>query len=379
MRSPDRRREHRGVWRMPWRIRVVAGLACLVILAGGAGRSVSAGGDRALVAVFPVENLSGGVAPVEDIRRLLIDHVVSRGVAVLDDPSLDGFITRHRIRYAAGLDTPTAASLRQETGVERAVFASLSLSSYAVPPKVALVVKLVSTSDVPVVIWADDVGMAGDDSPGLFELGVVNDYQVLLNRAVGRLTDSMVDYLERGRASGGRAASKFKPKAAFRALSLAPGRTYSVAVLPFVNLSGRRNAGDVLASLFVRHLAGLAPFRVVDLGVTRRQLLDARIIMNDGPSISDAETVAALLDADFVLGGRVLRYQDYEGPAGRTGVEFSAVVIERRSRRVVWSSDSYNEGGDGVVLFEWGMSRTAHSMATQMARIAAEMMAGRDR
>jgi hypothetical protein len=45
----------------------------------------------------------------------------------------------------------------------------------------------------------------------------------------------------------------------------------------------------------------------------------------------------------------------------------------------VWSSDSYNDGKDGVRFFERGTSRTAHAMATQMVRLTAEMIAGMER
>jgi len=60
-------------------------------------------------------------------------------------------------------------------------------------------------------------------------------------------------------------------------------------------------------------------------------------------------------------------------------VEFSTVLIERGSRKVVWASDSYNDGDEGFRFFERGISRTAHTMATQMVRLATEMIAGGDR
>jgi TolB-like protein len=134
----------------------------------------------------------------------------------------------------------------------------------------------------------------------------------------------------------------------------------------------------VLTLLFIRHLSAFPQLRVVDSGVVRQQLLAARIIMDGGPSLRDAETIAALIDADFVLGGRVTRYQDYQGAGGRTRVEFSTVMIERKTRRVVWSSDSYNDGRDGVRFFERGTSRTAHSMATQMVGLTTERIARRE-
>jgi TolB-like protein len=332
------------------------------------------------IAVFPVENLSGGLAPADDIRQYLTETIAAHGTSVLGAARLDAFMTQHRVRYAAGIDAATAEALRTETGVQAIVLASVELSSDAPPPKVALVVRLVSLDGEPTVVWADDAGLAGDDAPGLFELGMVNDYQQLLARALSRVSESLLAFLATGGTNGKtRAASKFRPKNAFREIALDAGRTYSVAVVPFVNLSDRRNAGDVLALLFMRHLSAFAQWRVVDTGVVRQQLLEARIIMDGGPSLRDAETLAALIDADFVLGGRVTRYQDYEGAGGKTRVEFSTVMIDRKSRRVVWSSDSSNVGTDGVRFFERGGTKTAHAMATQMVRLTAEQIAQRER
>ena len=361
--------------------RLLLSAVCTALLAPGATAGVVSAGERmAKVAVFPVENLSGGAAPADEVRRFLIDRLATEGISVLDDKALDGFVTRHRVRYAAGIDAPTADALRQETGAEGVVIASFELSNDAAPPKVALTVRLVSTKGSPIVVWAGDAGLSGDDAPGWFQLGLVNDYPTLFGKALDRLAGSLVGYLKTGQA--GRepdAASKFRPKMVYRSHAIEPDRPYTIAVVPFVNLSGRRNAGEILALHFIRHLSAIPSFRVVDTGDVRRQLLGARIIMDGGLSLSDAETVAALSEADFVLGGRVIRYDDYEGPSGNARVEFSAVLIERKSRRIAWSSTSYNDGRDGVLFFERGTSKTAHAMASQMVQHAAGMIAGRQR
>ena len=355
-----------------------AGLAGFLLIAGA--RQAAAGDKISNIAVFPAENLTGGQAAAEDVRQFLVGSLVTNGFAVVRVEALEEFMARHRVRYAAGIDAATAERLRAELKVDAVLFPSVELAMASVPPKVALMARLVSIAASPAVVWADDVGLAGDDAPGFFELGVVNDFQVLANRALERLSGSLVRYLKAGQpAADVKAASKFRPKSSYRGLEMERGKTYSVAVAPFVNLSARRNAGEILALLFTRHLSGLGPFRVVDAGVTRRQFLDARIIMDGGISISDAETIGALLDADFILGGRVIRYDDYEGAGGKASVDFSAVLVERKSRKVVWSSHSYNEGSDGVSVFERGTSRTAHAMATQMVRLATELIAGLDR
>jgi TolB-like protein len=329
------------------------------------------------VAIFPVENLSGEVIPADGIRQVLGDRLTQAGVRVLGTDDLEAFLKRHRVRYAAGLDTQTAGLLRQETGVDGAVIVSVGLSSETYPPKAAMLARLVSVEGPPAVAWSDDVAMAGDDAPGWFDLGLVDDYQVLLTRGLDRLATSLVSHFDTGRPEAGSGrAGKFRPRMFFRAETLEAGRAASVAVVPFHNASLRRNAGEIVSLLFVRHLASLSQWRPVEPGVVRRELLAARIIMDAGPSITDAETVAALLEADFVLGGRVLAYSDFEGSGGIPRVDFSAVLIDRKTRRVVWSSESYNDGSDGVRFFDRGRSRTAHVMATQMVRHVTEMMAG---
>lgn len=359
---------------------LLAAGSVVLLLTATPARSEPPGEGPKAVAVFPVENLSSDSAPVDQIRQGLIERLTRAGVKVLETPALDAFMARHRVRYAAGIDASTGDALRRETGVDGVVIASVDLSSRAAPPKLSLTVRLVSVAAAPVVAWADDAGLAGDDAPGFFELRVVNDYGRLLSRVLDSMADSMVRRLRTpGEPVTPMARSKFRPKMAYRGLRLEPGRSYSVAVVPFFNLSERRNAGEILALLFMRHLSALPQFHVVDTGVTRQQLLDARIIMDGGLSVADAEMVAALTEADFVLGGRVIRYEDYDGPAGRTRVEFSAVLIDRKTRRVVWSSDSDNSGSDGVRWFERGTSKTAHAMATQMVGLTARMIGARGR
>ena len=89
------------------------------------------------------------------------------------------------------------------------------------------------------------------------------------------------------------------------------------------------------------------------------------------------ERIALLCDegAPFVEIGLLVAYDDYEGPEGRTHAEFSVVLIERATRRVVWSSHSDNHGSDGVRFFGRGRSTNAQGMATQMVGLATEMIA----
>lgn len=356
-------------------LRSITGSVLLVLFLGSSETLAS---ERlSSVAVFPVENLSGARLPVREIRQLLLARLSASGLRILPDDALDAFTTRHRLRYSAGVDAETAQALRDELRLDAVLIASVEFLSATEPPKVALLARLVSLEGAPEVIWADDSGLAGDDTPGLLDLGLERDYRRLLERSVDALTHSLTQYIETGKArTNVKRGAKFRPTVSYRSLDLEPRARYSVAVLPFVNLTERRNAGNVLALLLMRHLSAFDAFRVIDTGEVRQQLLRARIIMEGGVSIADAELVGAILEADFVLAGRVIRFEDYEGPEVTPRVEFSTVLIERKTRRVVWSSHSDNAGTDGVSFFGLGRSSTAHIMATQMARFVIEQIAG---
>ena len=141
-----------------------------------------------------------------------------------------------------------------------------------------------------------------------------------------------------------------------------------LAVLPFFNASSRANAGEIVMLHFLHAMQGLSRFAVLEPGVVRRQLLNLRFVMDIGMSLSDADLVFDALDADLILCGRVLEYQDYSYSAAAPKVEFMVELIERRSRKIVWSSRSYHQGDEDILLFDWGRVNTASELAGDMVR-----------
>lgn len=329
------------------------------------------------IAVLPVENLSGTAAPIKNIRQSLINKLKKQGLNVLDEEVLERFMARHRIRYTGGIDSVIAQAFRKETGAEAVLITSLELYTDMYPPKIALTCRLVSTGDNPVILWMDGIGLAGDDSPGILGLGLIKNPQTLLKKALRLLSGSLTGYLSDKReriAAQGKRRKKFRPKVSYRSPVIAQDIKYTVAVIPFFNLSERKYAGEIMVLHFVRQLRELENFDVIELGVVRHALLRLRIIMNTGVSFADTDVIFSRLGTDLILTGKVLDYQDYQGSAGKSKVDFSVLVIERKSREVVWSSKSNNEGDDGVFFFDWGRVNTAHSMASEMTRAVVGMI-----
>jgi TolB-like protein len=330
------------------------------------------GGKGLTIAVLPVVNISGTPAPLKTINQSLINAFNQKGLKILAPDVVESVVQKYRIRYLGGINYQTSRAFRQEAGAEAVLITNLELYSDVLPPKIALISRLVSTDNRMQVLWMSGTGLAGDDSPGLLDLNLIEDPQVMLEMAVQNLSSSLFGHLA-GRPDGVdslSAQSKFQPKISFRAPVFDPGLTYRVAVIPFFNVSERKHAGEMIALQFVKALHKFDNFMVIEPGVIRQALLDMRVIMGDGISLADADLLFSRLKADLVLSGNVMDYQDYQGPEGNPRVDFSTQIIEKRSREVVWAAQSHNRGDDRIFFFDWGKVNTAYAMSTQMVHLA---------
>ena len=326
------------------------------------------------IAILPVVNFSNNPAPLAVIDRQWSHRLEKTGLHILGADLTEAVITSNRIRYTGGLDPETARAFKAQIGADAVMVTILELYSDASPPKIALNARLVSTSLQPRILWIDSIGMAGNDAPGLLDLGLVEDPAKLMGKALDYLSDALSRHLS-GKEKPKRqskASNDFRPQMSFRTLPMDVGRTYRVAVVPFFNLSERQRAGDFMALIFAGALGAHENFTLIEPGTIRRQLLDMRIIMPSGISLANADLVFDRLDADLILNGEVLDYQDAQVAGGSPKVDFSAQIIERKSREVVWTVKSHNRGDDGVFIFGMGKANTAHELARQMVTLAVE-------
>jgi hypothetical protein len=59
---------------------------------------------------------------------------------------------------------------------------------------------------------------------------------------------------------------------------------------------------------------------------------------------------------------------------GNPKVDFSARLLDLKTRQVVWSSFSYNRGDDRVFFFNLGKVNTAQRLTSEMTGSIVEMM-----
>jgi len=232
----------------------------------------------------------------------------------------------------------------------------------------------VSADGEPSILWMDGAAEAGNESPGLFNLGLVGSVQDLELRAFERLSASLASYLA-GRAapvSVCPADSRFSPQILSRYPPSRSRERPSVAVLPFVNQTLQANAGEVISLDFVRTLAAVDWLDVRDPGVVRSELLRHRVVMEGGVSYETARIALGSMDVDVVVSGYVRSYDE-----ALPKVEFTVLALDTWANRVVWQSTSFDTGSEGVFFFDVGRIRTANALACRMVREVVDgMVAG---
>ncbi|HWR59835.1 MAG TPA: hypothetical protein VN328_13190 [Thermodesulfovibrionales bacterium] len=346
----------------------------LFLIAREGAAAGPAEGTKSRMAVFIPANLSGKPAPLRELRESLVRGISSLGIPVLDEAALQGFMRRHRVRYTGGIDDSYALALKNEEKVDAVLISSVELYEDGIPPKIAVMSRMVSTGEGPRILWMENVAISGDDSPGILGLGLITDHAVLREKVVQSLVLSLRRHLSGEKAVAEKVKKKYDPRSFYRAPSLASGRSYTVAVVPFFNVSDKKYGTEIMALHFANALIKDGGFNVVEPGVLRQRLLHARFIMNEGITLTDADAVSLTLNADLVLAGKVAEYQDFSGTMGEPKVEFSALVIEKMSKLVVWSSISYNRGNEGVFFFDRGRVSTAGRLAANMTAAVVSRM-----
>jgi hypothetical protein len=355
---------------------VVIGLTVPLWIGGCAGRETRpvqpVEETTPIVAVMPIENLSGFPVPIVELRQRLVLQLQRYEVRLLPDSELHQFMDANRIRYLGGINEATAVQLQNQTGAEAVLLCGLELMDDFLPPRFAMSARLVTTGSRPQIRWMQGVALSGDDSMGLLELQRIESLDILIDTALAKLTASLADHLRSVENGVSQLHPPFPPEVLYHApLPSEPG-PYRIAVLPFWNLSQRKHAGTIMQRHFIREFQQSANFEPVEPGVIRQMLLNARIVMSDGISLTDADDLFGHLQVDLLLAGWVFDYEDYQGEAGETKVCFSAMLLEKQSRQVTWSSQSCRGGNHGVWFFDWGKVRTAHILAGAMARGAVE-------
>jgi hypothetical protein len=356
-------------------VRAMVVLGFCGVFAAGWAQEPPAAERPPLVAILPLDNMTGRTLDPSPIAAAWSQALTARGVPLLDPESTRRVMDAHRVRDTSGLAPDVAAAFRDEAGVTGVLVISVERWDDTETPVLALTARLVSTDALPRIVWADSAGATGIDRPGFLDLGVVTDPSIVLERTVSKLAESMSASLSGSRSKERGSERRFKPRKEFRTPDgLTRTTPVRIAVLPFTNRTPRRRAGDLVTLHFVHQFAVRDDVEVVEPGVVRDILLRMRIIPAGGVAFGQAELLKELLGTEFVLTGDVLDYIDSVGQDQAPVVDFMTQLLDAGRRTIVWSSFSHNTGADRVWFFDEGRIRTAGALGSAMAQATVQRM-----
>jgi len=373
------------------------------------------------IAVYPIENLSGSPAPLRELHDELSATLQRAGARIVERETLDRFFERHWVRYVGGIDEKTADELWEETGADAVLITSLELYNDQSPPRIALIARLVSTVGTPEIRWMGSYAKAGEDTPGLLALNIINDPVVLRSMALESLEESLKNFIvnppERaakvsareirenkqftistlmGKMSaeprrmadetksrrpwfsqvGDLIPSRYQPKTWYSSEDVLDDQLRSVAIIPFLNLSTRKYGSEIVTLHLAKQLVADGRHKIVELGVIRDKMLGLRVIMTSGVSNANIDDIANNMGVDLIINGKLFDYIESNTSGQNPKVDFSLQMFERDSRKILWNSRSHNQGNDGVFFFDLGKISTTSALTDKMGQSLIKRLTG---
>src|SRR3990170_852794 len=160
--------------------------------------------------------------------------------------------------------------------------------------------------------------------------------------------------------------------AVFSQEALSPHASKKVAILPFYNISGYRDAGKVVANIFVTEMFKSGRFRVEEPGNIAHFMIQERIDTVGEIEIERLKILGKRLGVDAVMTGTVEEFDDGRGGVSSVPtVSITARMISSNTGQLIWSAQNKKRGDDYIVILDLGEVR---SLTTLTQKVVVEMI-----
>jgi TolB-like protein len=301
--------------------------------------------DKLRIALFPFENLTDDNNALKEIMPVLKNQLEKKGLAILDDDSLNKFLLKERVRSTGYVSRDIAQKMEKELHVKAILTGSIN-SYYPIKnPQVGILARLVDSS-TGVILWADQASATGEDFTKILGLGTVKDMDRLIPIVVSRLLDSF--------------SSETPPRA--------KELTHRIAVMPFQNKSKHKDAGMIVTYMFLVGLFKNAGYEPVEYGDIRKLTIDFRIRHRGELDYKNIGEMSENLGVDGIVVGTVELFSDGLDTSSPPEVAVSARLINAHKDRILWSDSIQLNGDEDIIVLDWGRIRAVDSVAYKVVK-----------
>jgi TolB-like protein len=139
-----------------------------------------------------------------------------------------------------------------------------------------------------------------------------------------------------------------------------------IAVLPFYNISGHREAGRMVANNFVTEIFVAGRYTVEEPGNIMQFMIQENINVVGEMGVNRIKILGRRLGVDAVLVGIVDVFDD--GARSKPRVSITARLVESESGTIVWSGQVSKDGDDYIIAFGVGKIRSANALAQKLIK-----------
>jgi TolB-like protein len=307
--------------------------------------------QKTRIALLPFENLTDDKTAFDQIMPVVKNRIESKGFELVNGDSLNNFLCKMRVRSTGYISREIAQEIKKEFNVEGILVGSIT-SYYPIKnPQVGLLARLIDPTN-GAIVWTSQASATGEDFTTILGLGTIKSMEKLIPVVVERLLDSFS------------ITPVYKEKE----------QTHRVAVMPFLNKSGRQDAGMVVTYMFLCDLLTQKGFDPVDYGDIRRLIVDLRVRSRGELDYSNIQSFSEDLNVDGIVVGTVEQYSDGLDTSSPPAVTISARLINARKDRILWSDSIQVKGDQDIIVLDWGRIRAVDSVAYETVSRLIEKM-----
>jgi TolB-like protein len=307
--------------------------------------------QKTRIALLPFENLTDDKTAFDQIMPVVKNRIESKGFELVNQDSLNNFLCKERVRSTGYISRDIAQKIKKEFDVKGVVVGSITSYYPLKNPQVGLLARLIDPAN-GVIVWTNQASATGEDFTTILGLGTIKSMEKLIPVVVDRLLNSLS------------VTPVYKEKE----------QTHRVAVMPFQNKSGRRDAGIVVTYMFLCDLLKKKGFEPVDYGDIRRLIVDLRVRSRGELDYKNIKSFSEDLNVDGIIVGTVEQYSDGLDTSSPPAVAISARLINAGKDRILWSSSEQVNGDQDIIVLDWGRIRAVDSVAYEAVTRLIEKM-----
>jgi len=147
------------------------------------------------------------------------------------------------------------------------------------------------------------------------------------------------------------------------------GKICRVAVLPFFNQAGYKQADDIFSRVFVSVLTNSGNYQVAQEGDVRKFYQQMQVLPNQMLGVEQLRALADMLGVQVIIAGTVVEMQDKSGFGQQLDPSIAVVVrvIEGASGRTLWATYNRREGRQYRQIMHFGLVNSVTSLAKHVS------------